>query len=82
MAVGTLLMSGFTPDVPYGLIPREGFAVAVGAGVDLQPTIPTSRTPVMASRHTDSDLDLIAFVTLLNFASINSDPRSLYGDSC
>jgi hypothetical protein len=55
-------MSGFTPEVPYGLMPREGFAVAVvGGSVFLQATAPTSK----ASIQTDINLNLMALVTLL-----------------
>jgi hypothetical protein len=49
-------VSGFTPEVPYGLMPREGFAEAVVVGsVFLQATAPTTNV----SKQAESTLDFI-----------------------
>jgi len=53
-------MSGFSPDVPYGLMFSEGFAVAVVVGADfLQATGPIIR----ASEQRGSNLNLMTLVT-------------------
>jgi hypothetical protein len=51
-----LLISGFTPDVPYGLIPSDGLAVAVVVGsVFLQATAPATNV----SKQAESTLDFM-----------------------